>query len=304
MNVSCNVIKDLIPLYVEDMASDDSAQLVEEHLETCEDCRSLMNELKQQEDFPADKNAMPLRKIKSSLRKKKVLTIILTFIFTLLVSAIGFAFLTVPNYVPYSEETINVRELADGSVIVEFSEEVSGYDVYSYPSEFHNGDVYDITTWSTTWAENVHPNEIGNVVLNPDGEVVSSVYYYQTDGKLNRLIYGNDEYDNGGAMTLPRLYLSYYLQTAILFAILCSVIILVFRHKKRILRAATIVLFLPLSYIFAHEIVKGPHTASYHADRDFLAMLLITILLYSSFLIGLKLLSLRKERKRYEKIPN
>lgn len=304
MSVSCSVIKDLIPLYVEGMVSEESSQLVEKHLETCEDCRSLLSELKQQEHFPVDKNVMPLKKLKSSLRKRKVLTIILTFVCTLLISVIGFAFLTVPKYIPYSEETINVRELADGSVIVEFGEEVSGYNVNRYPSEFHNGEVYDITAWTTIWAENIQPNEIGNLVLNPDGEEVSSVYYYQTDGELNRLIYGSEEYDNGGAMTLPRLYLSYYFQTAVLFATLCLVVILIFRHKKKNFRAATIVLFLPLSYIFAHGLVKGPNFASYHAERDFLAILLITILLYSSFLIGLTLLSLRKERKRYDKITS
>lgn len=304
MSISCDVIKDLIPLYVEDMVSEESARLVEEHLETCEDCRSLLNELKQQEHFPADKNGMPLRKIKSSLRKKKVLTILLTFVFTLLISVIGFAFLTVPNYIPYSEDMLNVRELADGSVMVEFSEEISGYEVHSSPSEVHNGNVYNITAWNTTLEEKLRPNEIGSVIINPDNEAVSSIYYYQTDGELNRLLYGNDEYPNGGALILPRLYLSYSLLTAILFVILCSIVVLIFLRKKKIVRAATILLFLPLSYIVAHGIVKGPHTASYHADRDFLVMLLITILLYSSFLIGLKLLSLRKERKRHKKITN
>ena len=35
MKISCNIIEDLLPLYVDDMVSEDSRQLVEEHLKAC-----------------------------------------------------------------------------------------------------------------------------------------------------------------------------------------------------------------------------------------------------------------------------
>ena len=36
MKISCNIIEDLLPLYVDDMVSEDSRQLVEEHLKESE----------------------------------------------------------------------------------------------------------------------------------------------------------------------------------------------------------------------------------------------------------------------------
>lgn len=39
MKIECNVIKDLLPLYVDECCSEESAKLVAEHLETCESCR-------------------------------------------------------------------------------------------------------------------------------------------------------------------------------------------------------------------------------------------------------------------------
>ena len=39
MKISCNIIEDLLPLYVDDMVSEDSRQLVEEHLKVCPTCR-------------------------------------------------------------------------------------------------------------------------------------------------------------------------------------------------------------------------------------------------------------------------
>lgn len=37
--ISCNVIKDLLPLYIDDVCSEDSRQMVEKHLRECRDCR-------------------------------------------------------------------------------------------------------------------------------------------------------------------------------------------------------------------------------------------------------------------------
>ena len=37
--MKCSIIQDLLPLYVDGVVSEDTAQAVEEHLETCEACR-------------------------------------------------------------------------------------------------------------------------------------------------------------------------------------------------------------------------------------------------------------------------
>ena len=39
MKLSCGVIRDLLPLYAENLAGEESRQLVEEHLADCEACR-------------------------------------------------------------------------------------------------------------------------------------------------------------------------------------------------------------------------------------------------------------------------
>ena len=36
MKITCNIIEDLLPLYVDDMVSEDSRKLVEEHLKESE----------------------------------------------------------------------------------------------------------------------------------------------------------------------------------------------------------------------------------------------------------------------------
>ena len=44
MKTSCNIIEDLLPLYVDDMVSEDSRQLIEGHLKTCPACRKKCRE--------------------------------------------------------------------------------------------------------------------------------------------------------------------------------------------------------------------------------------------------------------------
>ena len=49
MKYECDVIRDLIPLYIDDVASKASRRMVEEHLAECADCRALLGRMKSEE---------------------------------------------------------------------------------------------------------------------------------------------------------------------------------------------------------------------------------------------------------------
>lgn len=46
MKISCNVICDLLPSYIDDICSDDTRKLVEEHISVCDGCRSMLLTMK------------------------------------------------------------------------------------------------------------------------------------------------------------------------------------------------------------------------------------------------------------------
>ena len=58
MKTECEVIRDLLPLYADDACSDKSRDLVKEHLQECEACREMLNDLRSTE-------------VESDLRKEK-----------------------------------------------------------------------------------------------------------------------------------------------------------------------------------------------------------------------------------------
>ena len=49
----CAIVKDLLPLYIEDMVSEETKLFINEHLKECEDCRTELDILKSEEPVSA-----------------------------------------------------------------------------------------------------------------------------------------------------------------------------------------------------------------------------------------------------------
>ncbi|MCA0970825.1 zf-HC2 domain-containing protein [Halobacillus litoralis] len=289
MKISCHVIRDLLPLYAEDMASQDTRDLVEEHIVYCENCKKQLEEMRTVEAPPVDTDIAPLRNIQQTLRRKKLQTILFSVMVTLVLAVVTIAYLTTPAYIPYNEDAVSIIEKDDGTVLLNFSEEVAGYNVTEYPKEDDSGSVYDITTWETIWDQNISQSNLENTVLNPNGETVDAIYYYNTDGSEDTLIYG-DSVTDGSVVTLPRLVLSYYLLFAIAFSLICGIGWILFRKNEKIRSGLEKVILLPISYVLAHFLIKGLHPSTYLAGRDVYLILLVAISLYFALLAGRNIL--------------
>ncbi|WP_026478718.1 zf-HC2 domain-containing protein [Alkaliphilus transvaalensis] len=297
MKATCNVIKDVLPLYLENMLSDDSCTMVEEHIEQCQECKNYLNEMRTFNEMPVDRNTSPLLKIKSTLRKKKIQTVIFSMMLSIILFVITIAFLTAPEYIPYSERSVTINEIGNGSVLAQFEDTVYGYDIDRYPTDDSTGYVYHITTWNSIWNRNIKKSNTNNTILNPNGENVVSVYYYQTDGSEDILMYGRDINPGGGIITLPRLFLSYYALIAKIFATTCGLIMFIFYRNKKVLNFTIKIFFLPVSYLLGQFIIKGFTTTSYTATRDFYGILLVMVPIYIACLMAVDLISQYKNKK-------
>ena len=70
MNVNCNIIRDLLPLYAEGMASEESKALVDDHLRGCDSCTKELAELKKAPRIPASEGwRMPFGEESCSLQQ-------------------------------------------------------------------------------------------------------------------------------------------------------------------------------------------------------------------------------------------
>ena len=97
MNYPCGIIRDLLPLYIDDVCNEESKQAVHNHLSECEKCRSYYDAMKSTEGFEDkrsdnskdSKMASSLKNVKNTINKR-IRNIALCAVAAVLVVIVGF----------------------------------------------------------------------------------------------------------------------------------------------------------------------------------------------------------------------
>lgn len=281
MKNKCNIVQDILPLYLENMISTDTKQFVDEHLSQCAECEKKLELLKT--DMCVEKNyqveeapVQVINKIRWDIKKKRVVTGILSAVISVIVVILSFAYLTAPEYLPYTEsfDIITASE-NNGIVTLSFKGE------YEF-SQREQG-VYDISLYNTAWNKLFGNTKKQTIAVNPNGEEVNTIYYVSNGGQEDKIIYGRNPFTNGGVVTLPRLVLNYYFTVVMLIVLVLIVFYFIFRKKEKAKAIIVKILFMPVSYILSHIMIKGWNATSYSVTRDFFLSLLLTIPIYFVF---------------------
>ena len=333
MNKDCSIVQDLLPLYAEDMLREETKKFVDGHLAQCEACRAELAALKA-DVKPAPVNAQPLRSLKKQLRRKKFTAVLLAVTLALTLATAGFAYLTAPQYLPYSETEWTVAR-ADGAVTAEGLADlsgvesisvnlltpVSGTEVTSTQEPDSGKTVYFITAWRTpldTWrgafdktgdAPNAHSandrtQREADALQGALGKVESARTLFTLDTANCAAVYyspnnGQDDVllcgsRDGGIISLPRLALGYYVLLSLALLIPLSIALFLCRRKKAG-KALGHLALIPACYLTGHLLVKGFVTTSYQMQRDFSLIVLTAALLYAAALLAGTLLRQRRD---------
>ena len=187
----CNVIRDLMPLVLDRVASDESRGLVEEHMETCEECRKEYEKMKA--DMPQETLAEyeeeqrtiveALKTTRATQRKRKRRKLILVFAVAFVaVMAAGFLMTWLDQgYWPVNNEkyTMSLSRLKNGEIVVtmdlkfnssfigsttrnveEDGKNILYESVYVPPLRYiYNGENHGKSCWSV-WKDSDLPDEI------------------------------------------------------------------------------------------------------------------------------------------------
>ena len=331
MDKTCSIVQDLLPLYEEDMLREETKEFVDGHLAQCAACRAELDALKA-DVKPASVSAQPLRDLKRQLRRKKLTAVLLAVTLALTLATAGFAYLTAPQYLPYSETEWAIsrspRALADGSIMsdgltdlsgiesisVNLLTPVSGTKVTSTQDPDSGKTVYFITAWRTpldTWCGTFDVSDTGdhaqreaNALLDALGETESARTLFTLDATNCTAIYyspnnGQDDVllcgsRDGGVISLPRLALGYYVLLSLTLFITLGIAFFICRRKK-IGKMLGYLALIPASYLAGHLLVKGFTTTSYQMQRDFSLIVFAAVLIYSAVLLALSLLQQKRE---------
>ena len=78
MKTECSIVRDLLPLYVEEMVSEQTAQYIDEHLKDCTECQAELAQLKkgtglieiEKKEEPESDHAKPFKKMMKRVNRK------------------------------------------------------------------------------------------------------------------------------------------------------------------------------------------------------------------------------------------
>ena len=111
--INCDVIRDLLPLYVDGVLSPDSRKLVDEHLADCSRCRDyhekLLHTKTNMQQGTSDDGAV-IRKIRKKIKAKRRRAVCLTAVLAaLIVGALWYVIAWNQRYVPFDSNAFTVN---------------------------------------------------------------------------------------------------------------------------------------------------------------------------------------------------
>lgn len=304
MKNECSIVCDLLPLYAEDMVSEDTAEFVKEHLGNCPTCRAELEKLRKPVQPVAaqhvpDIDAEPLKRLKKALLMEKVQAILCTAAVLLALMLSGLSFLTAPEYFAYSQELVTVTEGANGEATISFSSEITDYKLQRIADPADKQTVYHLEVWTCAWDRMFSKPGAQDVTVKPENGHELLIYFTQFINQSSSnsavCIYGEIEPDSGGWMALPGLSMGYWLAINIVLLVILGVIWLNLRKKEKPRRLVERLILIPIAYMLGHLCVLGFHTLSYSEWRDAQMILAIGILFYCAMLLALSIFYSRKK---------
>ena len=297
MNLPCSVIQDLLPLYTENLASEESMILVKEHLAGCAACREYLDGM-QLQIGPIPESVAPIKQIKKELKKRRWRTAAIAAFSVFLILFALLARITHENPIPYSPALLSVEgivpydpaeetlysgalhtDIPDGwqtsnpgqALIINRNEHVSGSAAEVYSDDETGELTVYLQYFSTQAALVIDDVDGGFSIEHYDSKGSKDIFYPLPDriiygfGRDQTLLWG--EPMNGGVQILPRLALSYYALIAIVFAAILAVLCIAFR-KKSFSPVIGQLCFVPVAYLLGQLFIKGTKTLSVFLMRD------------------------------------
>ena len=235
MDISCNIIRDLLPLYAEDLTSPDSNKLVDEHLCKCDPCTKQLAILKKAQVIPVDVEVKTLKRLGDTIRRRRALAVLTALLFVVTVIIGGASFLDAKIYLPANQAVEYVEALDDGSIRVHWSENILIAGTCSLGSEDPNTSEltgnYGIIVWAPLsnilfpiesvsyeemfayLPEDIYPKEEYNShTYHLDGNAVNQNFWYCSakDGTGDSLLWDAGNPDPIGPFIDVNYHLAYY----------------------------------------------------------------------------------------------
>lgn len=195
--INCNIIRDILPLYVDDVVGNDTKTMVEEHLELCEGCKKEVDLMKQEVYIPVDKEVSEIKNFKKKWRNKKMIISGVSILLTGLVIFGAYTFVFhYDTVIPYTESLIKIETQDNGMLFSHYY----GRDYYCVSAtnpikvRIDGEDKNAIFLYYTETIANTHLNKLLNrkntreernyIFQLGNNENVDIIYYVEFNEKI------------------------------------------------------------------------------------------------------------------------
>lgn len=124
--MNCNVIRDLLPLYAEDMVSPESKALVEDHLQDCESCTRELASLKNMPKLPLEVETSSLRRVGNAIQKRRTLTALAAAMTAIALIVTVYIFMNTTIYLTAGQAVEGLELREDGGLAIDFADCTNG----------------------------------------------------------------------------------------------------------------------------------------------------------------------------------
>ena len=113
MKYPCEIINDLLPLYIDDLCNEKSKEVIKEHLSSCESCKRNYEKMKGVDDIMKNNNsedfkvADSLKNIRRKIFRNKIVVSILTIVvITFVAFGVGIIMENIEKVIKYEDNII------------------------------------------------------------------------------------------------------------------------------------------------------------------------------------------------------
>lgn len=186
--ITCEIIKDILPLYVDDVVSADTRTMVEAHLAECESCKKEAEVMSKSIKIPLHKTvekeqAEVLNNLKKTFKNKKIRISIISVLATAGVLAGAYSALVLPKiYIPYEEKDFSV-EVVDGNVYASYKGAIEYGGSAAFTSTEDKKTVFYLYTnpWKTYIEPLFNKKREESLIYIGKADAMQKIYYGKFD---------------------------------------------------------------------------------------------------------------------------
>ncbi|MFJ7637727.1 zf-HC2 domain-containing protein [Peribacillus sp. NPDC097225] len=205
--VKCTIIQDVLPLYMDEVVSQDTKEMVDQHLQHCEKCQKEYETMKQKLYIPAENKAPIIKKINKKWRKKKVIISFASIFVTAIILFGVYAYIFYyERVIPYSKNLIEIEMQNDNQLVSHYYGKSYSSANETLPKSFEiNGVKKNVSfiAYRETFADSPSRSLINNeknrneqdyIWEFSESENIDAVYY--VDYEIEDVSAGKDSWDS------------------------------------------------------------------------------------------------------------